>query len=392
MPVDQTSARAQPEHATRLLAVDEMGLKELEAVRLILRGASVVDWRRLAFESREEVDRFLALHLLDTSDPSDRAVAYRILKEAVDYLRSQFHYRVADAVAEPYEIQDLFLYASGQHPKFPRRFQKIACLVLKVMHVIHHMEGRELLFRTPIASSVVHRLVDERVMACAARLTHPGSPVLEFSGSVKTQHSIITKLLAKRETVAAQVFDKVRYRVITREKQDIIPVLEYMTRTLFPFNLVVPSQTENTLIDFQEFVEQAPSLHRFVPQLHLPLPQESIERGRKARTNNPFSAESYKVLNFVADLPVRIDSYLGHDDPRQGRPRIVFSWVEFQVMDRATAEENERGNSSHEQYKARQKAKVLKRLSRGLIVPHGAHGRGNGNGNGSNGGDPPSQG
>jgi len=106
-----------------------------------------------------------------------------------------------------------------------------------------------------------------------------------------------------------------------------------------------------------------------VPQLHLPLPQESIERGKKARTSNPFSADSYKVLNFVVDLPVRIDAYLGQDDPRQGRPRIVFSWVEFQVMDMATAAENERGNSSHEQYKARQKNKVLKRLSKGLVIP-----------------------
>ncbi|MGC4115850.1 MAG: TIGR04552 family protein [Myxococcales bacterium] len=356
-----------------MLTIDQMGLKELEAVRLILRGGSVVDWRRLAFDNRDEVDAFLRLHLLDPTDSSDRACVNRILKEAVDYLRSQFHYRVADAVAEPYDIADLFMYAAGQHPKFPRRFQKIACIVLKVMHVIHHMEGRELLFRTPIASSVVHRLVDERVMACAAQMKAAGSPVVEFSGSVKTQHSIITKLLAKRETVAAQVFDKVRYRIIVREKVDVLPVLEYMTRTLFPFNLVVPDQTENTLIDFQEAVESAPALHKHVPNLHLPLPHEANERRKKMkkRTNNPFSADTYKVLNFVADLPVRIDSYLGAEDPRPGRPRIVFSWVEFQVMDMATAVENERGDSSHERYKERQKVKVLRRLSKGLVVPKG---------------------
>lgn len=370
--VDQTSARAVPGTESRLLTADEMGLKELEAVRLILRGASVVDWRRLAFDSRQEIDHFLKLHLLDITDPGDRACANRILKEAVDYLRSQFHYRVADAVAEPYELADLFLYASGQHPKFPKRFQKIACVVLKVMHVIHHMEGRELLFRTPIASSVVHRLVDERVMACAARMRASGSPVVEFSGSVKTQHSVITKLLAKRETVAAQVFDKVRYRIITREKHDVLPVLEFMTRTLFPFNLVVPSQTENTLIDFQELVERAPALHKHVPHLHLPVSHESVQRARKAkRTSNPFSGDTYKVLNFVVDLPIRIDAYLNQDDPRPGRPRVVFSWVEFQIMDMATAVENERGDSSHERYKERQKMKVLKRLSRGLVVPKG---------------------
>jgi len=386
--VDQTSAREAVPAPSRLLTLDEMGLKELEAIRLILRGSSAVDWRRLAFDDRDEVDHFLRLHLLDPSDPSDVACLTRILKEAVDYLRSQFHYRVADAVAEPYDITELFLYAAGKHPKFPRRFQKIACIVLKVMHVIHHMEGRELLFRTAIAPSVVHRMVDERVMACAAQMKAAGSPVLEFSGSVKTQHSVVTKLLAKRETVAAQVYDKVRYRIIVREKADVLPVLEYMTRNMFPFNLVVPSQTESTLSDFQAAVESSPSLHRFVPHLHLPLRHEAIERRRRRKGGNPFSADTYKVLNFVVDMPIRIDSYLGPEDPRPGRARVVFSWVECQVIDEVTAAENERGDSSHERYKARQKLKVLKRLSKGLVVPRGL--RGPDPDLGSGGDDPPS--
>lgn len=358
-----------------------MGLHELEILRLILRGGSVVDWRHAPFDDRGQVDRFLKLHLLDCSQPSDRALADRILKEAVDYLRSTFHYRVADAVSEPFELQDLFVYASGHHPRHPRRYQKIACIALKVMHVIHHTESRELLFHTPIASSVLHRMVDERVMACAAEMKRLNFPIVEFSGSMKTQNSVITKLLAKRDTVAAQVFDKVRYRIVTREKKDLLPVLEYLTRVLFPFNLVVPSQTENSLIDFQEVVEQTPELHVHVPRLHLPLRHE---REKARRGANPFSADGYRVLNFVVDLPLRIDNYLpenghGHDS-RLGRPRIVFSWVEFQMTDLATALENERGESSHEAYKRRQREKVLKRLSRGLVVPRHSKAGGNGGG------------
>jgi uncharacterized protein (TIGR04552 family) len=367
---DQTNAApALPDKADSLISFDDMGLRELEILRLVLRGDSVVDWRRLNFDDRTEVDRFLKLHQIDYSDPNDRAIVRRLLKEAVDYLRSTFHYRLADAVAEPYEIQDLFLYASGLHPRHPGRFQKIACIVLKVMHVIHHMEGRELLFRTPIAPSVLARMVDERVSSCAAQMKRCNFPLVEFSGSVKTQHSMITKLLAKRDTVAAQVFDKVRYRIVTRERADVLPVLEFLTRTLFPFNLLVPSQTENTLIDFERLIEQTPSLLRHVDGLHLPLPHGNSER--RFRSHNPFSGSNYRVLNFVVEMPLRIDAYLPSDDPRPGRPRIVFSWVEFQIMDLATAIENERGENSHELYKARQRAKVLRRLSRGLVVPKG---------------------
>jgi uncharacterized protein (TIGR04552 family) len=351
----------------RLRPLEEMGLHELQKLLLILRGGSVVDWSGLRFETRDQVDHFLLLHLIDFQQPGDRALAYRILKEAVDYLRSVYHYRIADAVAEPYEIQDIFLFASGRHPRYPGRYRKIACIVLKVMHVIHHMEGRELLFRTPIASSVLARRVDERVMACADQMARHDFPIAEFSGSVKTQHSIITKLLAKRETVAAQVFDKVRYRIVTREKKDVLPVLEYLTRALFPFNLVVPSQTDNSLIDFQEEILSRPALQPFAEKLLLPPKAQEHARSR----SNPFSGENFRVLNFVVDLPLRIDAHLPPEDMRPGRPRIVFTWVEFQIMDSATARDNEQGENSHERYKQRQRRKVLRRLSRRLVVPKG---------------------
>ena len=51
--------------------VEEMGLKELERIRLILRGGSVIEWRRLHFKTRDEVDRFLRLCQIDPTRPSD---------------------------------------------------------------------------------------------------------------------------------------------------------------------------------------------------------------------------------------------------------------------------------------------------------------------------------
>ena len=49
--------------------------------------------------------------------------------------------------------------------------------------------------------------------------------------------------------------------------------------------------------------------------------------------------------------------------------RVVFALVEFQVLDAATARINEVGDSSHDRYKRRQLQRVLRRLSRGLVVP-----------------------
>src|SRR5207248_9485995 len=86
-------------------------LGDLERMRLILRGGSVIDWRRLHFQTREEVDRYLRLCLSEPDDPFDRDRLQRILDEAVDYLRTTFRYVVTEEVAQPARVQDLFLLA-----------------------------------------------------------------------------------------------------------------------------------------------------------------------------------------------------------------------------------------------------------------------------------------
>src|SRR5690242_2346303 len=96
-----------------ICSVADMGLRELERIRLILRGGSVIDWRRLHFRTRDEVARFLKLCELDTSDPVDEAWVRTALADAVEYLRQTFNYRVTDAVANPEHVEDLFLLAAG---------------------------------------------------------------------------------------------------------------------------------------------------------------------------------------------------------------------------------------------------------------------------------------
>jgi uncharacterized protein (TIGR04552 family) len=54
--------------AERLKPLGEFTLADLESLRLILRGDSVIDWRRLDFTTSAEVAEFLAsqeLHLDD---------------------------------------------------------------------------------------------------------------------------------------------------------------------------------------------------------------------------------------------------------------------------------------------------------------------------------------
>ena len=344
--------------------VADMDLGELEEIRLILRGTSVIDWRRLHFRDASEVDAFLRLNLFEPDDPRDARRLHAILEQAVEYLRSAFGYRVAAAVAQPSDLRELFLLASGAIE--PRKYRRIACVVLKCMHVVHHLEARELLFRTPIREADLAERVDRRIMREARRMKQLGLPVVEFVGNVKTRSSLVTKLLAKRESVAAQIFDRVRYRIVTERLDQVPSILIHLGRTLFPFNYVVPGQSQNTLLRFREIVGRHPDADGLIPQLQAPL---DLEAGDK-RSVNFFSGKEYRTLNFVVDVPVRIDELLPADGPlADDLGRVVFSLVEFQIVDAATARRNEEGESNHERYKRRQSRNVLRRLSRGLVVP-----------------------
>ena len=332
-------------------------LGDLERMRLILGGGSVIDWRRLHFQTKEEVDHYLRLCLFEPDDPFDRGRLQRILDEAVDYLRTTFRYAVAEEVAQPAQVEDLFLLASGVgDPKL----RKIACLVLKVMHVVHHVEARGLLYRARVSEDELCQLVTQRVDNCIAQLRREGFPVVAAAGSVKTRHSLITKLLAKKETLAVQIYDKVRYRVETTDRDHVLPVLVRLCDLLIPFNFVVPGQTQNTLITFRELMRDWPSLKPLAPELQMELQEEEQEPEQ-----NEFSGDSYKMLNFVAELPVRLPERAVD----AGDGRIAFCMVELQLVDRETALANERGENAHLRYKRRQLRRVLRRLSRGLVVP-----------------------
>jgi uncharacterized protein (TIGR04552 family) len=348
-----------------LRAVEDMGLQDLERIRLILRGGSVIEWRRMHFHSRDEVDAYLRLCGVDPDSETDRAWVRTVMADAVAYLRQTFDFKVPEEVASPAEVHDLFLFASGL--KEPRKLRRIACVVLKMMHVIQHVEGRDLLYRLPASEAEVQSMMTEKVMRVAEEAWRRGLPIQSFESSIKTRESIYTKLLAKKDSVAATVYDKTRFRLVTRARADIVPVLHFLTQRLFPFHLVVPNQTQNTLVTFKSLMQDYPHFRDYAKSLHLDVDYEQ----REAQEGNTFSGESYRVLNFIADIPLRMDAFLPSpaEDARARKNRIAFGLVEFQILDERTARHNEEGENSHEQYKARQRVQVLRRLARGLVVP-----------------------
>src|SRR4029079_4142221 len=173
--------------------------------------------------------------------------------EAVEYLSRAFALAIPDDVAEDLPARDLFLVASSTGPH-----QKWACVVLKVMHIIHHISGRAALLKLSVSDEIIFREIELKVMQVVEQLRAAGAPLAEWEWSRKPRDSQITKLLAKRSTLAANIYDKLRFRLLVQTPDDLVPMLATLTRQLIPYNYIVPGESVNQLIDLKQLHGRLP--------------------------------------------------------------------------------------------------------------------------------------
>ena len=343
-----------------LRTLSDFTLADLEGIRVLLRGGSVVDWHRLNFVDEAEAETFVRAQEIDPDDAGDAARTEQVKEAAIDYLRRHFAFPVPKPVAKKDLVGLLMLASSKGHR------QICACAILKVMHIIHHLEARELLFLLRTADEEVFQWVEQKVYRVMAGALANDFPILEFIGGRKKRDSLYTKLLSKPDVSASQIYDKVRFRIVTRSVDDVFPVLNYVQRCLVPFNFVIPGQSTNTLVRFHSYCQSEPALAKLVPDLQLPL---DIEDGLSA-IDNRFTAPSYRIVHFIADVPVRVPDKVLANAPLATSKlgHTIFVQTEFQVLDRQTDENNEEGDASHRAYKERQKLAVMHRLKVGRFT------------------------
>ena len=349
----------------RLKRLSEFTLSDLESLALMLRGESVIDWHRLHLTTNEEARELILAQELSPEDPKDRERMDHLKSEAISYLRRHFEFPIPKPI-EQASPEELLLVASTKGHR-----QVCACSVLKAMHIIHHLDGRELLFTLPLSDQEVFHLVEEKVYRVIGGMLSAGFPITEFVGGRKNKDSLYTKLLSKQDTIAAAVYDKLRFRIVTRSPDDLLPVLLYLSHRLFPFNYVIPAESVNTIFHFKSYCEKDRHLAAMLGDMQTGL-GDDLNPG-----DNRFSADTYRTIHFVVDLPVRLPKETIDLAPSHAKAlgNIVYVLCEFQLIDQDTEAANELGDASHARYKERQKAAVMRRLkigARELYTPPGA--------------------
>ncbi|MCU0664090.1 MAG: TIGR04552 family protein [Myxococcota bacterium] len=336
------------------------GLFDLELVRLVLQGASVLDWQRLTLP-RSEIPAYLTSSGLDLDEPSDVALVARIRDEAVLYLRETMSFPVPSPLRRA-GLPELLTTAADESN---RHRSMCACTLLKVMHVLNHFDAAEARKALAITENELFREAERRIYRIVSTMMAEGLPVVEFSGGRKMRHSMITKLLSKASPLSAQLFDRLRFRIITNTHDDLLPVIGFLGRNLFPFNYVVARESYDTLLHFDEYCDTVPRLARLKEQQQ-PLPMAC----RQSDESNRHSSRSFKIVHWIADMPLRVPNFEtafeGDGIDPVARP-IVYVRTEFQILDRRSHRENEEGEAAHDAYKGRQKEAVSSRLKTGRV-------------------------
>jgi len=271
----------------------------------------------------------------------------------VNYLEEHIGLNFRQEVRRPRDVRDAFLRASMRERFSRERIQY--CAVLKLMHVINHLEMQELRSQSAFREIDLIELANEKVLDAAERM-RASLPLKAFYGNRKTRPSVITKLLAKRESTAATVYDKLRFRIVTETRDDVVPVIAWLFRNLVPFPAIIPGESVNSLLTEDEVNASAANHAELRGVLKSSVPQAV----------NPHSGSVYRVINFIVDLPVRVYDIPGVPVPTH--PALLGEAVsvltEFQVVDAESDTRNEEGESNHEAYKARQRTRVYERLGR----------------------------
>ncbi len=320
-----------------------ISLDNIKVIKSILRGESVLDWNRLYFKKESDVIEFLKLNCFDLNKDLDKRRLDFIFNDAIDYLSNIHKLDIPNSFRKE-KITDLFLYASKREDEKKAR---LSCALLKLMNIINHIDSQDLVSKIQIERQWFLNKLRKKINLVMLKMKKSLDFDFKFELSIKKRESIISKFVSKKEGIVARIFDRIRFRIITEKKEDIIPVLEYLINNLFPYNYVIPSETVNNLIGLSGGVD------------NLQIKESNIKM-----MNNKFSGPSYKVLNFIVDIPMRIDDVLvlPQDISFANYAYIIYVLTEIQIVDKNTHINNELGENSHVLYKARQKDIIYKRL------------------------------
>ncbi len=394
-----------------------------ETLEAIIGGRSAIDVPRLQVYNQEEATDFLRNYGFDFHIDAHKKEIKSLHTQAIQFIEEALlndlpNLPIPQEVREPEDIRQLLVWASLRDKS---ALQRWSCSVLRVMHTNAHGPSYfATRFGEQIRSQVLARFssyiqeLNEDMMLGSG---DDAIPLVHFNvKQAKHPHSLTMKLLHKPENVAADVFDHIGVRFVTKDRLDALLVVKYLREhNVFMFANVKPSRSRNTLIDIdwlrqqtqnilnqQEVLssEEANSPESFLREKHqirtLRLALEALPYpAPPEKSSNPYSSRRYNSIQFTCRQMIRVaNPYLTsvatklsnydtavpnmvvrsllHDLDLKEEIRFFFPF-EVQIMDQVSYEQSRSGDAAHDQYKARQREAVKQRVLGPLLADGETH-------------------
>ncbi len=377
------------------------------ALRTATDGRSYVDVPRLNVGNKPEAKRFLHAYGYDVDDPMVREEIWKVHFEAVSFLRNAL-LDPGESVppeflarSEKSDILRLLTEASKPEPDATGRW---ACAILRVMHIISHLDNDVRQENFQYAREQIFERFDKM-----AQKEEGGRGVIFGEGGQgirlvrylkkerKDRNSILVKLLSKPKAVVEAIYDRIGFRLVTETKLEAFRLVQFLLDkgVVSPPN-IHPSRSFNTLIPTDLLEEELKLLSaRFkekeidAAQLRYELQKLETETGVSlAASRNRFTSSWYRAIQFtcrqliVAPDPTyrfwqqmkpELEKTPGMAEALKRIPvtlrerRTFYCPFEIQILDKESYVEAIGGRSRHREYKSKQRLMARNRVLRDLV-------------------------
>jgi uncharacterized protein (TIGR04562 family) len=393
-----------------------------DVLDVIISGKSSIDAPTgFQIQNIAEADRFIHSYGYDWENPIEKAELLGNYHEALNFVRKNFlqpenpdglKIEIPRKILELTDIRELLMMASSHYPgqtndNAGQILRNWACSLLKVMHTIAHIDKdlRASYFsdiQTQIFDryyKLIHRDHEERLyLGEREDDPHRVDLVAFVTKPKKSRDSTILKLLHKPENVAEDIFDRVGVRFIAETPLGSLRVVKYLKdrMIIMPPN-IKPSRSRNTLIDLDDFrYRMETTLGRGdrgeIGEAEMIRELEAAAHPPRVNPENPHSSEFYRAIQFTCRQLIKLQNPLFSDikdlktlakagsldtealkiaeriDLKHLQKEIRFFYpYEVQIVDKMSAEENEKGRSAHSEYKRAQLQTALRRVMGSLV-------------------------
>lgn len=350
-------------------------------LNVLAAGQSALDIPGLQFKTIEQAESFIKAYGFDLQNESDSKKLWYYHRRALVLLTERLGFEVheiPDVLRDKKDLGDLrrlIVWASSLDPQ-EAELQRWACAFLRVMHVFVHTENdlfasfseeiqKQVL--TPFQQVLYHDGTQGKIYLKSAEDLDSIELVGFESKPFKTSSSAVIKLLAKRDALAMNVFDKLGVRFVTKSMFDTFRVLRFLAaENLVSFAHIIPDQSSNNLYPVDLFLEACQKLNDLGSSLN----EDQIEvffqsflaqKGSETqflRKENDFSGQDYRFIKFITRRLIRVE--------KGGEGFGFFYPYEVQIMDAKSHQKILAGPSEHAAYKDRQKEAARTRVLRSM--------------------------